>query len=277
MISGQLLGGRVAIVTGAARGIGFATAVRLTAEGARVVIADLDEPAARAAAAQISTDAVAVAGDITATDVPSRVVEAAITTFGRLDIVINNAGYNWDSPLEAMTDSQFQAMLDIHVVAPFRMLRAAAPHLLTSADGGDGDVAPFRKVVNVSSVSGTMGNPNQANYNAGKAAIVGLTKGLAKEWGPRGVNVNAVAPGFVDTRLTGLADAGEAIEVGGQRVPLGIPDQHRRKGSELVPLGRPGTPDEIARAVLFLASPLADYVHGQVLSVTGGLMLGMSS
>jgi 3-oxoacyl-[acyl-carrier protein] reductase len=198
-------------------------------------------------------------------------VAAAVERWGAVDIVVANAGYNWDAPLEQMSDEQMQAMLDVHVMAPFRLLRAAAPQLKRPGAG----VA--RKVVTVSSVSGTMGNPDQANYNAAKAAVVGLTKGLAKEWGPCGVNVNAVAPGFVDTRLTALEDAGESIAVAGRDVALGIPEEHRRKGFELVPLGRPGTPDEVARVVLFLCSPLSDYVQGQVVSVTGGLTLGMSS
>jgi 3-oxoacyl-[acyl-carrier protein] reductase len=265
-----LLDDRVAVVTGAARGIGRATAETLAAEGARVVVGDLDR-SAEAVAEGLGSGAVACVGDLTDPAVPGRLVETAVTAFGRLDVVVNNAGYNWDSPLEDMSDEQFQAMLDVHAVAPFRVLRAAAPQLLRPGEQA------LRKVVNVSSISGTMGNPGQAGYNAAKAAVVGLTKGLAKEWGPHGVSVNAVAPGFVETRLTAREDSGESIDVGGHRVSLGIPEEHRRKGSELVPLGRPGTPDEVARAILFLASPLSDYVQGQVLSVTGGLMLGMSS
>jgi 3-oxoacyl-[acyl-carrier protein] reductase len=267
-----LLDGRVAIVTGSGRGIGRATAERLAAEGARVVVNDLDREVAQAAALALEGRGQACAGDVTEPAMAEVLVSAAVREWSRLDIVVNNAGYNWDAPLEDLSDEQMQAMLDVHVMAPFRLLRAAAPHLKRPAGEG-----VLRKVVNVASVSGTMGNPNQANYNAAKAAIVGLTKGLAKEWGPWKINVNAVAPGFVDTRLTALEDAGESIAVGGRKVALGIPAEHRSKGSELVPLGRPGTPDEVARVVLFLCSPLSDYVHGQVLSVTGGLTLGMSS
>jgi 3-oxoacyl-[acyl-carrier protein] reductase len=273
-----LLDNRVAIVTGAGRGIGRATAERLAAEGARVVVNDLDPAVAADTARSLAAPGLACAGDVTDPATATALVAAATERWSRLDIVVNNAGYNWDGALEDMSDHQMQAMLDVHVMAPFRLLRAAAPHLKRPAEAErERGEEVFRKVVNVSSISGTMGNPHQANYNAAKAAVVGLTKGLAKEWGPWKVNVNAVAPGFVDTRLTALEHAGESIDVGGHRIRLGIPEEHRRKGSELVPLGRPGSPDEVARVVLFLASPLSDYVQGQVLSVTGGLMLGMSS
>jgi 3-oxoacyl-[acyl-carrier protein] reductase len=273
-----LLEDRVAIVTGAGRGIGRATAERLAAEGARVVVNDLDPAVAADVAAGLAEPGLDCAGDITQPAAATALVSAAIDRWGRLDVVVNNAGYNWDAALEDMTDEQMQAMLDVHLMAPFRLLRAAAPHLKRPAEAErERGEEVFRKVVNVSSISGTMGNPHQANYNAAKAAVVGLTKGLAKEWGPWKINVNAVAPGFVDTRLTALEDAGESIDVGGREVRLGIPAEHRRKGSDLVALGRPGTPDEVARVVLFLCSPLSDYVQGQVVSVTGGLMLGMSS
>ena len=271
----SLLENRVAIVTGAGRGIGRATAERLAGEGARVVVNDLDPAIAEDAARSLPLPSVACAGDVTEPATAAALVRAATAEWRRLDIVVNNAGYNWDGPLEEMTQEQMQAMLDVHVVAPFLLLRAAAPHLKRPVEPGRGE-AGFRKVVNVSSISGTMGNPGQANYCAAKAAVVGLTKGLAKEWGGWGINVNAVAPGFIDTRLTALEGSGEFIEVGGRAVGLGIPAEHRRKGSDLVALGRPGSPDEVARAVLFLCSPLSDYVQGQVLSVTGGLMLGLS-
>ena len=273
-----LLDDRVAIVTGAGRGIGRATAERLSGEGARVVVNDLDRALAEETARSLPVPGVACAGDVTDPATAQALVHAATSRWRRLDIVVSNAGYNWDGPLEAMSDEQMQAMLDVHVLAPFRLLRAAAPHLKRQAEAerSRGEEV-FRKVVNVSSVSGTMGTPLQANYSAAKAAVVGLTKGLAKEWGPWRINVNAVAPGFIDTRLTALEGSGELIAVGGHEVELGISAEHRSKGTDLVALGRPGTPDEVARAVLFLSSPLSDYVHGQVLSVTGGLTLGMSS
>jgi 3-oxoacyl-[acyl-carrier protein] reductase len=272
-----LLDDRVALVTGGARGIGRATAEALAAEGARLVVSDLDGDLAGELAGRLPSEAIAAAGDVTDPGLPARLVETALDRFGRLDAIVNNAGYNWDSPLEHMTDAQFQAMLDVHLVAPFRILRAAAPYLIAAAEHDrERGVAAHRKVVNMSSISATMGNPDQANYNAAKAGIIGITKGLAKEWGRWRVNVNAVAPGFIDTRLTALREAGESIEVAGRTVELGIDERHRAKGEELVPLGRLGTPEEVARTVLFLCSPWSDYITGQVIHVTGGITLGMS-
>jgi 3-oxoacyl-[acyl-carrier protein] reductase len=267
---GKLLSDKVAIVTGSARGIGRATAEILAAHGAYVLVNAIDGDACLDVAEDLGSQARVHVQDITAAGAPKALVQSALDAWGHIDIVINNAGYNWDGPLEAMSDQQFQAMLDVHLVAPFRTLRAAAPSLLQHPPASQP-----RKVVNVSSVSGTMGNPHQANYSAAKAALIGLTKALAKEWGPRNVNVNAVAPGFIDTRLTALEGDAGTISRDGTSITLGISAEHRRKGEELVPLGRLGTPAEVADAILFLASPLSDYVHGQVISVTGGLMLGM--
>lgn len=266
------LAGRVAIVTGGARGIGLATATRIVEGGGRVVVADLDGDAADAAVAQLGDAAVASVGDITAPDIPDAVVATAIEAFGQLDVVINNAGYNWDALLVDMTDEQWEAMIAIHATAPFRLLRAAGPHLIADAAS-----RPNRKVVNMSSVSGTMGEPWQQNYNAGKAAVLGLTKGLAREWAEFQINVNAVAPGIVDTRLTQTDTAGEGIDVGGVHVPLGLSDDRRADLTDIVPLNRAGSPDEVANLVYYLCTPAADYIHGQVLSVTGGLVMGMTS
>lgn len=266
------LSGRVAIVTGGARGMGLATATLLAEAGANVVIGDLDRDATDAAVAQLGEKAVGHVGDITLPGEPDALVAAALERFGQLDIVVNNAGYNWDAPLVEMTDEQWEAMLAIHATAPFRLLRAAGPHLI-----GSGGFAHNRKVVNMSSVSGTMGEPWQQNYNAGKAAVLGLTKGLAREWAPHQINVNAVAPGIIDTRLTRSDDAGESIDVGGHRVPLGLSEERRGDLTDVVPLRRPGTVEEVANLVFFLCTPAADYIHGQVLSVTGGLVMGMSS
>ena len=177
-----------------------------------------------------------------------------------------------------MSDDWFQKMLDIHVVAPFRIIRAAAPHLREPAkkEREEGREV-FRKIVNVSSISGTMGNAGQANYSAGKSAVVGLTKTLAKEWGQFKVNVNAVAFGYIETRLTASKDESNMMEIDGQKVQLGIPDQLRGMVPMLIPLGRPGTPEEAAGGVFFLCSPWANYVHGQVLNVTGGQFTGMTT
>jgi 3-oxoacyl-[acyl-carrier protein] reductase len=271
-----MLEGKVAIVTGSARGIGLATAQALAAQGARVVISDLDADLAREAADSLATDAVAHAGDLTASDEPEALVASTIDAFGRLDILVNNAGYTLDAPVHKMTDEAFQRMLAIHVEVPFRVVRAAAPHLREPAkqERARGEEV-FRKIVNVSSTSGTMGSAGQANYASAKAGLIGLTKTLAKEWGQFKINCNAVAFGFVETRLTAEQDEANAIEIGGERHPLGIPGQLRDMVKTLVPFGRGATPAEAAGAILFLCSPWSDYVHGQTLNVTGGLIGGM--
>ena len=177
-----------------------------------------------------------------------------------------------------MSDDQFQRMIDIHTVVPFRVIRAAAPHLREPAkkEREEGKEV-FRKIVNISSISGTMGNAGQANYSAGKAAVVGLTKTLAKEWGQFKINVNAVAFGYIETRLTASKDEANTMEIGGEKVQLGIPDQLRGMAAMLIPLGRPGTPEEAAGGVFFLCSPWSNYVHGQILNVTGGQFTGMTT
>jgi 3-oxoacyl-[acyl-carrier protein] reductase len=273
-----VLDGKAAIVTGSARGIGRATAELLAGEGAQVLINDLDGDAAEEAAGEIQGETATFAGDLTKEGVPEQLVEKAVEAFGKLDIVVNNAGYTWDGPIHKMADDQFQAMLDIHTVVPFRVLRAAAPHLREPAkkereEGGE----VFRKVVNVTSISGTMGNAGQANYSSGKAGVVGLTKTLAKEWGQFKINVNAVAFGFVETRLTAAKEEGGKIEREGKEIALGIPEQMRSMAAAIIPLGRPASPEEAAAPVLFLCSPWSNYVHGQVLNVTGGQFGGMTT
>ena len=277
-VPGKPLSGKVAVVTGAARGIGLAAARHLSDAGAAVLLSDLDEAALADADREIGGDVATFVGDLTEPDTADALVAAALQRFDRVDIVFNNAGYNWDGPLVELRDAQFQAMLDIHLLAPFRILRAVGPHFITRADeerAAGKEV--FRKVINSSSISGTMGNPSQANYNAAKAGIIGLTKGLAKEWGQYRVNVNAIAPGFIETRLTALGGDAGTISVGGREVALGIAADHRARAFEQVPLGRPGSPDEVARVVVALAGPMSDYITGQVISVTGGIMLGMES
>jgi 3-oxoacyl-[acyl-carrier protein] reductase len=271
-----VLDGKAAIVTGSARGIGRATAELLAEQGARVLINDLDGDVAEQAASEISGDTAVFGGDLTQSGVPDQLVQTAVDEFGRLDIIVNNAGYTWDGVAHKMTDEQFQAMLDIHTVVPFRIIRAAAPHLRDPAkkEREEGQEV-FRKIVNVSSVSGTMGNAGQVNYSAAKAGVVGLTKTLAKEWGQFKVNVNAVAFGFVETRLTASKEEGGKIEMEGREIQLGIPEQMRAMAAMMIPLGRPASPDEAAGPVFFLCSPWANYVHGQVLNVTGGQFGGM--
>ncbi len=273
-----VLDGRSAIVTGSARGIGRATAELLSAQGAQVLINDLDGDVAEQASSEMSGDTIAFAGDLTKDGVADKLVDTAVEAFGKLDIVVNNAGYTWDGPIHKMSDEQFQAMLDIHNVVPFRVLRAAAPHLREPAKKErEEGVEVFRKVVNISSVSGTMGNAGQANYSSGKSGVVGLTKTLAKEWGQFKINVNAVAFGFIETRLTAANDAAETFDKDGQEIKLGIPEQLRQMAAMLIPLGRPGTPEEAAGGVFFLCSPWSNYVSGQVLNVTGGQFTGMTS
>ncbi len=274
-----VLDGKVAIVTGSARGIGRATAELLGEHGARVLINDLDADLAEQAASEIAAETAVYAGDLTAEGACDALVQTAVDAWGRLDIVVNNAGYTIDAPVHKMTDDAFQRMLDIHAIAPFRVLRAAAPHMREPAkrEREEGREV-FRKVVNVSSISGTMGNAGQANYAAGKNAVVGLTKTVAKEWGQFKINVNAVAFGYIETRLTASKeDASNVIEVGGQTVQLGIPDQMRGMAPMMIPLGRAGTPQEAAGGVFFLCSPWSNFVHGQVLNVTGGQFTGMTT
>jgi 3-oxoacyl-[acyl-carrier protein] reductase len=273
-----VLDGKAAIVTGSARGIGRATAELLAEQGAQVLVNDLDGDVAEEASKEIEGETVAFAGDLTKPGVPDELVQKAVDSFSRLDIVVNNAGYTWDGPIHKMSDDQFQAMLDIHNVVPFRVLRAAAPHLREPAkkEREEGREV-FRKVVNISSTSGVMGNAGQANYSSGKAGVVGLTKTLAKEWGQFKINVNAVAFGFVETRLTAAKEEGGTFQKDGEEIKLGIPEQMRQMASMLIPLGRPASPAEAAGGVFFLCSPWSNYVHGQVLNVTGGAFGGMMS
>jgi len=273
-----MLEGKVAVVTGSARGIGRATAELLAEEGASVVINDLDRDVAEEAAAAIEGETAVFAADLTKGDAAERLVETAIESFGRIDVIVNNAGYTLDAPIHKMEDDAFQAMLDIHVVAPYRILKAAAPHIREPAkQEREEGVEQFRKIVNVSSISGTMGNAGQANYSSAKSAVVGLTKTLAKEWGQFKVNVNAVAFGFIDTRMTVAKTSDSVVQVGERTVQVGIPEQQRAMVEAMIPLGRAGTAREAAGGVVFLCSPWADYVSGQVLNITGGLPNGMVS
>jgi 3-oxoacyl-[acyl-carrier protein] reductase len=272
-----VLDGKSAIVTGSARGIGRATAELLVAQGAQVLINDLDGDVAEQAAGEISGETTVFAGDLTKPGAPDALVQKAIDAFGKIDIIVNNAGYTLDAPVHKMSDEHFQAMLDIHTIVPFRVIRAAAPHLREPAktEREEGREV-FRKIVNISSTSGTFGNAGQANYSAAKAAVVGLTKTVAKEWGQFKVNVNAVAFGFIDTRLTQAKVDENTMEKDGETIQLGIPEQMRQMASMLIPLGRPATPEEAAGGVFFLCSPWSNYVHGQTLHVTGGLFGGMT-
>jgi 3-oxoacyl-[acyl-carrier protein] reductase len=272
-----VLDGKSAIVTGSARGIGRATAEVLSEQGAQVLINDLDGDVAEQAAGEIAGETAVFAGDLTKPGAPDELVQKAIDSFGKIDIIVNNAGYTVDAPIHKMTDDQFQKMLDIHTVVPFRVIRAAAPHLREPAkkEREEGKEV-FRKIVNVSSTSGTFGNAGQANYSAAKAAVVGLTKTVAKEWGQFKVNVNAVAFGFIDTRLTQAKVDENTMEKDGEKIQLGIPEQMRQMAPVLIPLGRAASPEEAAGGIFFLCSPWSNYVHGQTLHVTGGMFGGMT-
>jgi 3-oxoacyl-[acyl-carrier protein] reductase len=274
----SVLDGKVAIVTGSARGIGRATAELLSSQGAKVLINDLDGDVAEQTASEIAGDTLVFGGDLTQPGVPDELVQKVIDEWGQVDILVNNAGYTLDAPIHKMSDEWFQRMLDIHTIVPFRMCRAVAPHMREPAKAErDEGREVFRKIVNVSSISGTMGNAGQANYSAGKSGVVGLTKTLAKEWGQFKINVNAVAFGYIETRLTASKDQDNTMEIGGEKVQLGIPDQLKGMAAMLIPLGRPGTPEEAAGGVFFLCSPWANYVHGQVLNITGGQFTGMTT
>jgi 3-oxoacyl-[acyl-carrier protein] reductase len=273
-----VLDGKVAIVTGSARGIGRATAELLSEHGASVLINDLDGDVAEQTASEIAGETVVYAGDLTKEGAADALVQTAIDSWGKIDIIVNNAGYTIDAPIHKMSDDAFQRMLDIHTIVPFRVIRAAAPHLREPAKKErEEGTEVFRKIVNVSSISGTMGNAGQANYSAGKSGVVGLTKTLAKEWGQFKINVNAVAFGWIETRLTASKVDDNTMEIGGEKVQLGIPDQMRGMASMLIPLGRTGTPEEAAGGVFFLCSPWSNFVHGQVLNITGGQFTGMTT
>jgi len=273
----NMLSGQVAIITGAGRGIGRATALVFAREGARVVVSDIDTVPAEETVAAIKAaggTAMVCAGDVTAPDFAEKIVQAAVDRWGGLHILVNNAGYTWDAVLHKMTDAQWQAMLDIHATAPFRMIRAAAPYFREAAkkEMAEGS-AVARKIINISSMAGTGGNAGQANYASAKSAVIGLTKTLAKEWGKFNVQANAVAFGWIDTRLTREKEAGETLERAGESVPIGIPDAMRQMMTMMIPLGRAGTTEEAANAILFFASPLSNYVSGEVLMVSGGFVI----
>ena len=272
----QLLEGKTAIITGAGRGIGRATAEMFAQYGARVVISDIDpEPAEQAVGAILTAggQAVSVTGDVTQKDFADRIVNAAIEKFGGLDIIVNNAGYTWDAVIHKMSDEQWEAILAVHLTAPFRIIRAAAAFLREAAkrERAERGQASARKIINISSTSGTRGNAGQSNYSSGKAGIIGLTKTLAKEWGQFNIQVNAVAFGRIDTRLTQAKEKGETITRGEAEIAIGIPGERLERTTPMIPLGRAGTTQEAAGAIFFFASPFSDYVSGQVLEVAGGL------
>jgi 3-oxoacyl-[acyl-carrier protein] reductase len=269
------LEGKTAIITGSGRGIGRAIARRLASAGASVMLNDLDEKMLLETRSALpnSDDAGHFQGDLTDPAVPGRLVEATLDEFGSIDIIVNNAGYSWDNVIQKTTDEQFQAMLEIHLVTPFRLLRAASTYIRETAKQEIASgLRVMRKVVNITSISGTDGNPGQVGYSSGKAGVIGLTKTLAKEWGRFNVNVNAVGFGLIQTRLVQPLDgAGASMEMHGHQIRLGVQASLLDSVKSACPLGRLGTPEEAAGAVLFFCSPLSDYVTGEVLICGGGL------
>jgi 3-oxoacyl-[acyl-carrier protein] reductase len=258
----------VAIITGAGQGIGAAAARLFAREGAKVVVSDLDGAKAESVAASIRADggsAFSVAGDVTAAEFPEKIMAATIEKWGKLNILVNNAGYTWDAVIHRTTDAQWDAMYKVHCTAPFRLIRAAAPHMRIA------NSSEPRCIINVSSTSGTHGNAGQINYATAKMGVLGMTKTVAKEWGGFGVRCNAIAFGYIETRLTAAKEAGASIDVGGAKVALGVPAAGKAVLDKLIPLGRSGKPEEAAGALLMLASPHASYISGQCLEVTGGL------
>jgi 3-oxoacyl-[acyl-carrier protein] reductase len=294
------LEGRTALVTGSARGIGKAIALRLLQSGANVMLNDLDDSLLLEAHTElITTDAAHssclrhIAADLTLPTSPTAIVEATLSAFGGIDIIVNNAGYTWDSVIQKTTDEQFQAMLDIHLVAPFRILRAASGYLRATAKRETiHHQRVMRKVVNITSIAGIDGNPGQAGYGSAKAGVIGLTKTMAKEWGRYNVNVNAVGFGLIETRLVVPSAAQPPVQpqsastsqpvahhpaaestlhMHGHEIRIGVPAPALDALKDRIPLGRLGTPEEAANAVLFFCSPLSDYVTGETLIVSGGL------
>jgi 3-oxoacyl-[acyl-carrier protein] reductase len=270
------LEGKVAIVTGSGRGIGRAAALKLASEGARMVINDLDAEPAQAVAAEIRDaggEAVVCAGGVTAPDFAERLIKTCMDSYKSIDIIVNNAGYTWDSVIQKMTDEQWYAILDVHLTAPFRILRAAQPVIkaLNKEDLAAGREV-LRKVVNVSSIAGLGGNAGQANYASAKAGIIGLTKTLSKEWGRLKVNVNCVAFGLIKTRLTeATANANATVNIEGRDIRVGVNPELMAMLEKSIPLGRAGTPEEAAGAIYLFCTPESDYISGQTILCGGGI------
>ncbi len=271
------LKGKTALITGSGRGIGRAIALKLASEGASVVINDLEQEAADetvAAVRALGADAASCIGDVTADGFAERFTQTAIDKFGALDIIVNNAGFTWDNVIQKMSDEQWDAVMDVHAKAPFRICRAAFDFIREAAKReAEGGTIRCRKVVNISSISGLYGNAGQVNYAAAKSALVGMTKTLAKEWGRYNVTVNCVAFGLIETRMTRALNSGDSdlIEVAGREIKAGIQPEMIDTIKRMTPLARTGTTDDAANAVYLMCSPESDFISGQVLTASGGL------
>ena len=273
----KMLAGKTAIITGSGRGIGRAAAMMFAREGCRVVVSDIDPEPAEQTVADIKAaggEAAAYVGDVTAPDFAGGIVKTAADEFGAIHIIVNNAGFTWDALIQKMTDECWDKIIDLHLKAPFRIIRAAKPYFCNAAREemrAGNNVA--RKIINVSSVAGVGGNVGQSNYSSAKAGVIGLTKAISKEWARYNVQSNCVAFGFIDTRLTQEKEKGLALETDSAKVALGVPKAQRDIFIQMIPMGRPGTVEEAASSILFFASPLSDYVSGQVLVVGGGFSM----
>lgn len=269
------LEGKVALITGSGRGIGRSIALKLASEGASVVVNDLDDAPAQEVVAEIRAaggQAVACVGSVTAPDFAERFIGTAVSEFKGLDIIVNNAGYTWDNVVQKMTDEQWYAMMDVHLTAPFRILRAAQPVIRAlGKQEKEAGKSVVRKVVNISSVAGLFGNAGQTNYSTAKAGITGMTMTLAKEWGRMNVTVNCVAYGFIKTRLTVSAESDATANIDGRDIKVGVNPDLMAAMERMIPLGRGGSPDEAAGAVYLLCIPESDYISGQTLMCSGGL------
>ena len=271
------LEGKVALITGSGRGIGREIALKLASEGARIVVNDLDAEPANLVVEEIrhaGSEAISCVGNVTDDEFGERFVKTAVDNFDGIDIIVNNAGYTWDNVIQKMTDEQWFAMINVHLTAPFRILRAAQPHIKSYATSEkEQGLENFRKVVNISSVAGTCGNAGQVNYSAAKAGLRGITKTLAKEWGRYKVNVNSVAFGFIETRLTTAAAGDSTINIEGNEIKVGVSEQILQMAKAMIPLGRPGTAAEAAGSVYLFCLPESNYISGQTVICGGGFEL----
>ncbi|BBO69793.1 beta-ketoacyl-ACP reductase [Desulfosarcina alkanivorans] len=275
---GDLLKGKVAIITGSGRGIGQATALKFAKEGAKVVVSDIDALPAEETVGRIidsGGEAVSYVGDVMVPDFAQGIVQKAVDTWGGLHIIVNNAGFTWDGMIHKMGDEQWDKILNIHLKAPYRIIKAAHPYFCNAAmeEIEKKGMATARKIVNVSSVAGVGGNLGQVNYSSAKAGIIGLTKTMSKEWARYNVQANCVAFGFIDTRLTQDKEKGIEVDTGKEKVAVGVPAKQRDLFIRMIPMQRPGTPEEAANTILFFASPLSNYVSGQVLICGGGFSM----
>ncbi len=244
------LDGKVALITGSARGIGAAIAFKLAQAGCHIVISDIDASGAEATAAKIrdmGRQAIAIQADVSKMDQAELLVKESIAQLGKVDILVNNAGITRDNLMMRMSEAEWDAVIAVNLKGTFNCTKAVMRSMMKQRSG---------KIINISSVVGVMGNAGQVNYSASKAGVIGMTKSVAKELGSRNIQVNAVAPGYIETDMT-----------------KELPDAAKEAFLTIIPLNRAGQADDVANGVLFLASSLSDYTTGQVLHVDGGMVM----